>query len=113
MLFVPWRDEEDQLLKIDHENTYSVNRDLISKNREKYFFYEDTYLQAVQDEVEMSRLKEYYESDDMIDQSQENIEFSILQSIHEESELFSEDQHSRKTLTRTSKSKEMSERCVI
>ncbi|CAF4902876.1 unnamed protein product [Rotaria magnacalcarata] len=53
MLFLPWSNEEENLININHEETFELYKDLIQQKRSEYVHHEaNQFEQALEDHTE-------------------------------------------------------------
>jgi len=78
MLFVPWRDEKDELLEIDHVKTANDLRDTIRKNSKPYIFNQDIDDNVLADLYEQA--EQFHEEEDsstLVDEELENLDLGF------------------------------------
>lgn len=53
MLYVPWRNEEVELININHEEKFKIFADIIQKNKKNYVFFKenDYFIEDIQQSV--------------------------------------------------------------
>lgn len=70
MLYLPWRNELLDLIKINQESIYLKNIKIIESNRKQFIFYSEKYLEQIEEEVNEDYLEnkndEYNVEKDMI-----------------------------------------------
>lgn len=59
MLFVPWREEEKELINIDHEASYNELKHVVQYNKKEYVFFgnDDSFIENIQKTVYEDLLK--------------------------------------------------------
>jgi len=51
MLYLPWRNELLDLIKINQESIYLKNIKIIESNRKQFIFYSEKYIEQIEEEV--------------------------------------------------------------
>ncbi|CAM4830841.1 unnamed protein product [Rotaria magnacalcarata] len=89
MLFLPWINEEEILININHEETFELYKDLIQQKRSEYVLREvNQFEQAVEDHTE--RENENDIDDKNIEYDDEKNEFLIYEIGNNEGDIFVE-----------------------
>lgn len=89
MLFLPWSNEEEDLIHINHEATFELHKDLIREKRFEYIHHEaDEFEKAFEEQTERA------DNDDMndtnIEYDQDNNEFLIYETGNNQGDIFVE-----------------------
>ena len=89
MLFLPWSNEEEDLIHINHEETFELYKDLIQQKRSEYVHREaNQFEQAFKENME--RGDENNIDDTNIEYDQDNNEFLIYEMGNNEGDIFVE-----------------------
>ena len=89
MLFLPWSNEEEDLIHINHEQTFELHKDLIRQKRSEYVHREaDEFEKACQEQTE--RAKDDDIDDANIEYDQDKNEFLIYETGNNEGDIFVE-----------------------
>ncbi|CAF4643347.1 unnamed protein product, partial [Rotaria sp. Silwood2] len=89
MLFLPWSNEEKDLIHINHEETFELNKDLIQQKRSEYVHREaNEFEQAFEENME--REDENDINDTNIEYDQDKNEFLIYEMGNNEGDIFVE-----------------------
>ena len=89
MLFLPWNNEEEDLIHIDHEETFESHKDLIRQKRSEY-----VHREAYEFEKALDEHKERDNDDDIddtnIEYDQDKNEFLIYETGNSQGDIFAE-----------------------
>ena len=89
MLFLPWSNEEEDLIHINHEQTFELHKDLIRQRRSEYVHREaDEFEKACQELIE--RVSNDDVDDSNIEYDQDKNEFLIYETGTSEGDIFVE-----------------------
>jgi len=89
MLFIPWNNEEEDLIYINHEETFEFHKDMILKKRSEYVHREaNEFEQAFEEHME--RENENDIDDTNIEYDQDKNEFLIYETGNNEGDIFVE-----------------------
>ncbi|CAF4799879.1 unnamed protein product, partial [Rotaria sp. Silwood2] len=89
MLFLPWSNEEEDLIYINHEETFELNKDLIRQKRSEYVHREANEFEKVFEE-QTERGNEDDIDDTNIEYDQDKNEFLIYETGNNEGDIFVE-----------------------
>lgn len=88
MLFLPWLDELREVIQIDHKNVYEQNKAKIEKNKKKFYFYSENYLENLNNEILEEKNADIDEKDPNKFDENENCEYGLLASEKHEFDIF-------------------------
>ena len=89
MLFLPWSNEEEELIYINHEETFELHTEVIRQKRSEYVHREaDEFEKACQEQTE--RVKDDDIDDANIEYDQDKNEFLIYETGNNEGDIFVE-----------------------
>ena len=89
MLFLPWNNEEEDLINISHEEKFELNKDLIQQKRSEYVHREAKEFEQALEE-NMDRDDENDINDTNIEYDQDKNEFLIYEMGNNEGDIFVE-----------------------
>ncbi|CAF4587949.1 unnamed protein product [Rotaria sp. Silwood2] len=89
MLFLPWSNEEEDLININHEETFELYKDLIQKKRSEYVHREVSEFEKTFEE-NMEREDENDVNDTNIEYDQDKNEFLVYEIGNNEGDIFVE-----------------------
>ncbi|CAF5039595.1 unnamed protein product [Rotaria sp. Silwood1] len=89
MLFLPWSNEEKDLIHINHEETFELNKDLIQQKRSEYVHREaNEFEKAFEEQTERGNDDDI--DDTNIEYDQDKNEFLIYETGNNEGDIFVE-----------------------
>ena len=89
MLFLPWSDEEEELIHINHKQTFELHKDLIRQKRFEYVHREaDDFEKACQEQTERANDDDIDEAN--IEYDQDKNEFLMYETGNREGDIFGE-----------------------
>ncbi|CAF4175172.1 unnamed protein product, partial [Rotaria sordida] len=89
MLFLPWSNEEKDLIHINHEETFELNKDLIQQKRSEYIHREaNEFEKAFEEQTERGNDDDI--DDTNIEYDQDKNEFLIYETGNNEGDIFVE-----------------------
>jgi len=91
MLFLPWSNEEEDLIDINHEETFNLNKDSIKQKRSEYVHSEASeFDQAFEEHMERKDEDENDIDDKNVEYDQDKNEFLIYETGNNEGDIFVE-----------------------
>ena len=89
MLFLPWSNEEEDLIHMSHEQTFELHKELIGQKRSEYVHREaDEFEKACQEQTERAKDDDIDEAN--IEYDQDKNEFLIYETGNNEGDIFVE-----------------------
>ncbi len=89
MLFLPWSNEEEDLIYINHEETFELNKDLIRQKRSEYVHHEaGEFEKALEEQTEKDNDENI--DDANIEYDQDKNEFLIYETGNSQGDIFAE-----------------------